>query len=400
MGADVALIAPYPAPDAPNTTGVESYSQGLARALEQAGASVAVISPVRQGCPDDQTDGGVKIRRCFHKGPGGLLKAAGEVLRTGAPVAHLQHEAFLFGGPEAVPGLIGGLARLRQAGAGPVVTMHQVVSPRDVNRAFTQLHRVAMPAPVARVGLATVQGAIRRLAANVIVHGQGFGAALPGSTVLPIVGSRSQDGDERAESLRLDNGIGAGEFVVLCFGFVAPYKGVEAALAAAELAGPKIRLVVAGGEHPRLAGQGYLEGLVRRYGDVATFTGYVAEDDVSSWFAAADLVLLAYPQVFSCSGVLSLAIAHDTPVLPSRSMAAASGLPDELAVPLDPHLLAERLVHLAERGPDLENLARHTGRLGEGRSWSEVAERHLEIYEEVTIARRAASVRGRPRSAR
>lgn len=397
MVSDIALIAPYPSPGTPHTTGVEAYSQGLARALDQAGASVAVIAPIREGCPPEQRDGGVRIRRCFRKGPGGLPKAAREALRTGAQVAHLQHEAFLYGGPEAVPGLVGGLAALRRAGAGPVVTMHQVVPPREVNKPFTRLHRVAMPVPIARAGLATLQGSIRRLAAQVIVHGQTFDSALPGSVVLPIVAPCSYEVNGGAELLRLDHGIGPDEFLVLCFGFVAPYKGVEAALAAAALAGPKIRLVVAGGEHPRLVGKGYLQELVHRYGHVATFTGYVPDEDVSAWFGAADLALLAYPHVFAGSGVLSLAVANGVPVLPSRSVAAAAGMPDELAVSLDPPLLGERLVHLAERGPDLETLASHTDRLTAGRSWKEVADRHLDIYEEVTIARRAASVRGRPR---
>ncbi|MBV9660855.1 MAG: hypothetical protein JO337_06835 [Acidimicrobiales bacterium] len=399
---DIALITPYPSPHGPSTSGVAWYAQHLARSLTDQGAHVAVIAPANDR-PSFELDGKVPIIRTFGKGPRGLMRAAGVALRTGAPVSHLQHEAFLFGGPGATPGLLGGLARLRRAGAGPVVTMHQVVAPGEVDDSFVRLHHLAIPTPIARAGLVTLQGSIRRIASRTIVHEEAFAAEMPGAVVVPMA-ARGWDGRpssrERQQhfdlpSLRQEHDIAKSDFLVLCFGFVAPYKGIEAALAAAELAGPTVRVVVAGAEHPRLAGTGYLDGLIRRYGHVARFTGYVPDDHVGAWFEAADAALLAYPQVFSSSAVLALAAEHGVPALLSPPLARVAGFPAEVAAPLEPRLLAERFDHLARRGPDLTCLEDRTRRLGEGRSWPNVARRHLEIYEEVTLGQRGSSLHGR-----
>jgi glycosyltransferase involved in cell wall biosynthesis len=402
---DVALITPYPNPQGPSASGVAWYSQRLARALADEGASVTVLAPLDDSrrsteLGSSELDGEVQVRRCFGRGPAGVMRAAGAALRCGARVTHLQHETFLFGGPEAVPGLIGGLARLRRAGTGPVVTLHQVVEPGRVDRSFTDLHRVSVPVPIARAGLSTLQGSIGRIARRTIVHETAFARIVPGSVVLPVGSPSSKPSappatGEGPQSPRASHGIGPDEFLVLCFGFVAPYKGLESALAAAELAGRPVHLVVAGGEHPRLQGQGYLEGLMRRFGGTATFTGYVPEDDVSGWFEAADTVLLAYPTAFSSSGVLAVALDHGVPVLLSPALAELAGLPPRASTPLEPALLAERLRSLARRGTELAELSRWSGGLAEGRSWPQVAKRHLEIYEEVTDAQRSASRRDR-----
>lgn len=402
---DIAMIAPYPSPGSPTTSGVAWYSQNLARALADEGATVTVVAPSNDPGSPSELDGRVRVRRCFAKGPAGLVRASGAALRSGARVTHVQHEAFLFGGPEAVPGLIGGLARLRRAGAGPVVTMHQVVRPGQVDKSFTELHRVSMPAPLARAGLSTLQQSIGRIARRTIVHERAFARHVPGSVVLPVGSIRSTaadpalrqghevsgQSDGRPSALRAQYGIEPDEFVVLCFGFVAPYKGLEAALSAAEIAGHPVRLVVAGGEHPRLSGQGYLEGLEERFGATATFTGYVPEPDVSRWFRAADAVLLAYPTAFSSSGVLALALEYGVPALLSPPLAEMTGLPPGMSTPLEPGLLAQRLKSLAKRGTELAEVERWSAGLAEGRSWREVARRHLEIYEEVTDAKRSAS---------
>jgi glycosyltransferase involved in cell wall biosynthesis len=401
---DVTLISPYPSPDRASTSGVAWYSQNLARALSDEGASVTVLAPGAKDSNSFDLDGNVRVRRCFARGARGIFAAAGEAVRTGAPVTHVQHEAFLYGGPHATAGVIGGLARLRAAGVGPVVTMHQVVTPSRVDASFTRLHQIAIPAPMARAGLAALQASIVRVARRLIVHEPSFSIAVPGSVVVPLaVGSPGKsvqpatprDQRDVASILRRDHGIANEDFLVLCFGFVAPYKGIEIALAAADQAGPKVRLVVAGAEHPRLSGKRYLESLMRRYDGVAVFTGYVPDSQVGAWFSASDSVLLAYPEVFSSSGVLALAVEHQVPALLSPSLAAVVGFPTELSVPIEPGPLAERLAELALRGPDLESLADHTRRLGQDRSWPQVAKRHLEIYKEVTVANRAASLHGR-----
>lgn len=387
MRADVALVSPYPDSDQQSPSGVGWYTQRLARALADAGARVTVLAPGERESIRVEHDGGVEVDRCFLRGPFGALRAAEAALSTGSPVVHVQHEAFLYGGPGSVPAVLLALARLRQSGRGPVVTMHQVVEPASIGREFTDIHRVNLPPAVARAGMVTMQSSVARTASRIIVHEEAFRRVLPGATVFPLGGN--SEAPQAGRGLRAVAGAGDDDLLVLCFGFVAPYKGFDLALEAARCAGPRVRLVIAGGEHPRLTGQGYLGALRDRYGDVAHFTGFVAEEDVAGWFGAADAVLLPYPKPFSSSGVLADAAAHGVPVLVSPPLAEVTGLPAEATVPLDPVGLGARLRELAGDRKQLDRLAAVSAALRRGRSWSELARRHLVLYEEVIDAQRA-----------
>jgi glycosyltransferase involved in cell wall biosynthesis len=381
---DVALVAPYPHAGTRHggASGVASYSSNLAHALTEAGANVTVVAPEERGEPGRRHEGRVRLERRFRRGPRALPEAAHAAQATGAPVTHLQHELFLYGGPESVPALVPALGMVRKS-QGAVVTMHHVVDPASVDREFVRMHRVRAPVGLTRAALASVQLAIRRLAAAVIVHEPGFAATIPGARVIPhgLESGVSTPGHAEAVArLGLDPGL-----TVLCFGFLAPYKGLETALEAASIAGDRVQLVVAGGEHPRLAGrESYADELRARYGDHARFTGRVPEADVPWWFAAADLALFMYPRPHASSGALALALAHGTPPLLSPALARSIQAPPALEAPDDPPLLAERLSALASEPALLDPVRAAAQTLTRSRSWSEVAARHLEIYEEVT----------------
>jgi glycosyltransferase involved in cell wall biosynthesis len=393
---DVTLVSPYPRAGERHggASGVASYTANLAHALAGEGADVTVVAPFEDGEPEVARDGRVRVERRFGRGPGALPRALRAARETGAPAVHLQHETFLYGGPSSVPGLVTGLAGLRRDGAAGVVTMHHVVDAQTVDRRFTALHRVAAPAAVARAGLDVVRTSIRRLADRVIVHEPAFTRAVPGATVVPH-GIETTPTPPRAEARER---LGLDRFTVLCFGFVAPYKGLEPALDAARLAGGQVELVVAGGEHPRLAGSGdrYLDEL-RAAHPHARFTGRVPDAEVADWFAAADLALFLYPQPVSASGALALALAHGTPVAMSPQMGETTGAPRAVVVPTDPAPLAQELRRLAATPAAVDVLRTAAADLRADRTWPAVARRHLGIYEEVGDADRAAG--GRLRAA-
>ena len=292
---------------------------------------------------------------------------------------HLQHETFLYGGASSVPGLLPALAAMRRSRARTVVTMHHVVS-GGIDASFTRLHRVAAPASLARAGLGGVRGTIRRLADRVIVHEPAFADAVRGATVVPHGVARPEPLTRADARVRL--GCEDKRLTVLCFGFVAPYKGLEPALDAAATLADDVLLVVAGGEHPRLAAAGdpYGERL-RATHPHARFTGYVPDAEVGAWFVAADVALFLYPRPVSTSGGLALAFAHRTPVLLSPELAATVSAPAALVAPRDTRELAARLAALAAGRPSsLAALRTAVDELGRDRSWPAVARRHLEIY--------------------
>jgi glycosyltransferase involved in cell wall biosynthesis len=242
------------------------------------------------------------------------------------------------------------------------------------------------PARVARAGLARVQAAIRRNARAIVVHEPGLAQAVPEATVIPHGIDVTNPSTRLArERLQLHQ---ERRLIVLCFGFLAPYKGLEAALEGARLAGDPVRMVVAGGPHPRLAAAGdpYAARLHERWGDSAEFTGYVPGTAVADWFAAADLALVPYPRPFATSGPLALALGAGTPALLSVPLAACIGASTADAVPADAESIAARLQLLARDASARERLAAATRELARERAWPQVADRHLELYEEVRDA--------------
>jgi glycosyltransferase involved in cell wall biosynthesis len=401
---DVAMVSPYPSLASPATlpSGVAAYTERLAGALAHEGLQVRVLAPEVDGEPALARVGRVTVERSYRRGAAALPTAASAARRSAAPIVHLQYETFLFGGPTSVPGVAPALMGLRGGGQGPVVTMHQVVDPATMDREFTRLHRVRMPHQLARAGLSTLQRSVSALAAATVVHERAFTEIMPDAVVVP-------HGIDRADVLAVPDSLGAkvrlgldpDRLVALCFGFLAPYKNLEAALEAAALAGDAVQLVVAGGSHPRLTGpDGYAEALRRRYGGCARFLGYVAEEDVATVFRAADVLLLPYATPFATSGPLALALGYGTPVLCSAALARCVGAPSILWAPVDPPGLSRRLLQLASDPRQLQQVDSATRDLAAGRSWGDVARRHIALYEEVIHARRPLGWRLRPGKSR
>jgi glycosyltransferase involved in cell wall biosynthesis len=393
---DVALVAPYPPAGVRHGghSGVASYTANLAHALADAGVHVEVIADRLEGDPEHFRDGPVQVRRAFTLGPGALPAAAAAALATGAAAVHLQWELFLYGGPPSLPGLFPALAGLRRARAARplVTTMHQVIDPSEIDRHYTRLHRVGVPPIVARTGLATVQSTLNRASSAVVVHEEPFRQWVPGARVIPH-GIEVREPADRDESRR-HLGIDRDRFVALCFGFLAPYKGVEVVLDAAALTGPGVEVVIAGGEHPRLAGRDeFATALRREYGHAARFTGWVPEDDVARWFAAADVAVFPYPKPFAASGALALALSLGTPVLMSPALARCAGAPSTVTVALEPAVLAARLHELARQPHRLTDLAGWATTLAAGRTWPCVARQHAHLYEELVHDARTAGRR-------
>jgi D-inositol-3-phosphate glycosyltransferase len=147
-------------------------------------------------------------------------------------------------------------------------------------------------------------------------------------------------------------GITSSEKVMLFFGNIAPYKGLEYLTAAfAELSKKdrSYRLIIAGRPkerddywkqiQQRLACNGARDGVIKRI-------GYIPDEDTELYFKAADVLVLPYAHVFQ-SGVLFLgygfglpAIAADVGSLKEEIVEGETGL---LFKPRDPFHLAKKI---------------------------------------------------------
>lgn len=125
-------------------------------------------------------------------------------------------------------------------------------------------------------------------------------------------------------------GIKNDEFVILYFGYLTWYKGVDFLISALKdkkyINGRKIRLVIAGGasftQEQKIHYQRFIakvDGLIKSSSNVIA-TGFVKEENISPIFAISDLVVLPYRTFMSSSGPLSLAISYKKPFLISKSL--------------------------------------------------------------------------------
>ena len=170
--------------------------------------------------------------------------------------------------------------------------------------------------------------------------------------------------------------------VILCFGLIRPYKGVDVLLRAfADIGGAELWVVgrplgVDVGELERLAGAAR--------GRVRLVTRFVAEAEAAATFRRADVVTLPYRDVEQ-SGVLYTALAFGKPIVAS----AVGGFPEvvgehgagRLVAPGDAAALAGALAELVARPAERERLGAAALAAAQGPySWDEVARRTLDLY--------------------
>jgi len=115
--------------------------------------------------------------------------------------------------------------------------------------------------------------------------------------------------------------IGGGEKVILCFGRIKPYKGIEHLLSAFRQVvalDPSYRLVIAG--EVQKGNEKYMETLEREIsheimkGQVVLKKQFIPDEDIEVYLKAADVLVLPYNEIFQ-SGVLFLAYSFGLPVI-------------------------------------------------------------------------------------
>jgi hypothetical protein len=133
-------------------------------------------------------------------------------------------------------------------------------------------------------------------------------------------------------------GIKQNEFVILYFGYLTWYKGVDFLINALKnvdsINGKKIRLVIAGGpsftQEEKTHYQNFIskvEKAVKNSKNVI-LTGFVKEEDIAPIFKMADLSVFPYRTFMSSSGPLSLAISHSKAFILSENLGALANSPD------------------------------------------------------------------------
>ncbi|HET7445883.1 MAG TPA: glycosyltransferase family 4 protein [Solirubrobacterales bacterium] len=181
---------------------------------------------------------------------------------------------------------------------------------------------------------------------------------------------------------------GAAGPVILSFGLIRPYKGLEVMLEAFARLGPDAELWIVG--NPRMDVAPLQELAAGAPGRVRFVTRFVEDAEIPAIFRAADLAVLPYLDA-EHSGVLYTGLAFGTPLV----LSAVGGFPEvaatgaaRLVPPGDPAALAAVLADLVGDAAARAELAAAARAAAAGPfSWDEAARLTLDLYRELIEAR-------------
>lgn len=189
------------------------------------------------------------------------------------------------------------------------------------------------------------------------------------------------------ETARNKIGINPKEFVVLLFGNLRDYKGIDIFLRSVSLLPARLRrridVLIVG--QPWNKTQKKYDELIEELGledQVKKFLFYVPLSQVKYYFEAADLVALPYKIFDAQSGVGSIALAFGKPLLVTRigSLPSLVKRPEAIAEPNDELSLRDKMTAILDNPELLEQLAADSIELASKLSWDASAISHLEIY--------------------
>ena len=228
-----------------------------------------------------------------------------------------------------------------------------------------------------------------RLAARLIVHSKQaieelreVGAATDKATVIPhgnYAGVYPNNTTRTAARKRL--GVAADEQAILFFGAIRPYKGVEDLLAAfAMMAGKKTRLIIAGRCLDDKLGEAIVSA-AKKDSRIIYRQGSIPNEDVASYFLAADVVCLPFTAV-TTSGVVLLALTFGKPLVVPR-IGAIRDLPDSVGILYDPSekdALPKALKRIVANPAKQAVMARASARYAHELDWPPLAEKTYQLY--------------------
>jgi glycosyltransferase involved in cell wall biosynthesis len=164
--------------------------------------------------------------------------------------------------------------------------------------------------------------------------------------------------------------------VVIMFGAVEPYKGIEDVLDYWRAKRPAAQLIVIG----RPNTPEYGAAIAARSVGVAEFRpGWLTDADLREWLAAADAVLFNYRAIFT-SGAACLARSYGVPILiPRRLRTVELGEPSPFVCRFDLESdLHDKLAQALQTTPDYDAAAPWR----EATAWPRIAAATAEVYRE------------------
>lgn len=388
----VAHVTLYPPKNSKHVSvsGVASYSKNLVTHLpvdEQ-----IVVSNTTNGDTENYNEDNVSVHRAFERRASFLFAIHKELKRIDPDVIHIQQELALFGGIFTAYLLQWLVFFWRKK---IVITLHGVVDPKKINKTFVKENNSKLPVWVVRLAFYIIYKPLMIWAKRIIVHEHYFKDIVTFSygidgrkvTVIPH-GIEMLDAADNQKSRRKLS-ILEDANVSLYMGYATGYKGLDLLIEGFSkyaLADPKAYLIIGAGKHPKLQNDAaYLKEYERLQEKAAhlipkkqyAWEGFIAEEDITTYYSASDVSLFPYTTAISSSGPMSFAIGYEKPFLVSSAFRDIFSQFPELLFEKNPESLAEKLDYFFTHKNEYEHLS---AQLKEERSWHRVAEQTALVY--------------------
>ncbi|MCI4325372.1 MAG: glycosyltransferase [Thermoplasmata archaeon] len=400
-GRRLLLISPYP----PSRTGPAEYAAVFAAQCAARGFQIRVLTEQVPGAPAPPAPPpGVTIDPVWTPDQNGMRRLYAAARQDSTDVVHVNYSFTMYGG--GFTGLLALFQFARLSRRRPlVVTLFDVLPKRELTAETLALYHVRAPPRVARFAVGSILKFLARVADRLVVQSQStqrileLDYGIPPSKVAITELPGYPSGPRPAEGRTAVAAPPAAK-VILYYGFLAPYKGIEVLLTAfarVRATDPHrpVRLVIAGTNHPRLTVDYAAELLSKaeKLGlgpEEVEFPGYVDEATTTRLFARSSLVVLPYLKTTGASGTLASAMGFERPVVVSDLaplIAQLNGYPHSQVVPPgDVGALTESLRSVAEgRFVPRPPVAQVPGAV---RHWAELVDRTADVYSSAIAARR------------
>jgi len=322
-----------------------------------------------------------------------------QVIKDKPQVVHLQHEINMFGGLGTA--LIFPLLPLflKMMGVKTVITIHAVVSPKQINQEFLETFWRSQNKcliPLIKTFFFFLYKSLGWSADKIIVHSQGLRKILTEDyrlesnkvvVVLEGIPDEIKAVEDKEISQQIKKQIQGHQFM-LSYGYLHRRKRIELLFKALQIIGkkyPEVLLVLAGGTLQK----DYEEKLKRmvlklKLSKKVVFLGFVKENELH-WLIDQSLFVLL-PALFSiaASGPLSQIIAHHKPVIVSKIGVFKEEINDSFDGLLaqnsayDWAIKAERLIKDKKLA---KKIALNLAKKHQARKWSVVAEQTYNLYQ-------------------
>jgi len=306
-------------------------------------------------------------------------------------IIHLQHEFNLFGGITTIPLsflLLGILKFFLKKKI--IITFHGVISQKKITKDFIESNNLKGSPYLMKMVFKLYYRLTMFFLDTVIVHEKYFSDILKKEykykkniIVIPhgVENFKQTLTKEKARELL---GIDKRKKVILYFGFLAGYKGIDLLIKGFSLLCDSYLLILAGGKPSRVQNDVSYNKWYQQFKQASELaknvltTGFVKEEDIEKYFMACDVVIFPYKVAMSSSGPMSFAIGYEKPFLASDVFSKVISN-KKMLFERTPKKLADKIKKFFE---DKEEFLDEIKRMKKERLWNNVGKMTQEVYHE------------------